>query len=215
LVPLLFKEKSLSKLAGVRMKCSVKLLIDKEEKTSESGEVIINKDNISGIPVMQLSRYAVNALDQGKEAELVIDLVESMNKTELCKLISKSIQRGLTCYESVSLLINDKLADYCIRSLGISPDAKPKSGTAENIERIVNLLKHFKVQISGDCGFNRAQVTCGGVDTGLISENMESKIVSNLYFVGEVLDIDGTCGGYNIQWAFTSGYLAGVDIAGK
>ena len=200
LVPLTFEDKKLSELAGVRFKCRVTLHTEPNEEFTESGEVIINKDNISGIPVMQLSRYAVNAMEKKEKPYLELDLCTDTEQDELCKLIQTSVERKLSVCEALSLIVNRKIAEYFTE-------------LTQNTERLAEMLKHFRIDINGDCSFNRAQVSSGGVDVGQLTPNMESRLVNGLYFVGEIIDVDGTCGGYNLQWAFTSGYIAGSHCA--
>ena len=213
LVPLLTDGKKFSALAGVRIKCSVTLLINEKPSQKESGEIIFNKDNISGIPIMQLSRYAVDALAQNNKVSVELDLFEKVTADELCKLISTNLQSDISVYEALRFLINDKLAGFLADSLGYSEKTLLKSLSETDLKELCDRLNHFKADIYGDCGFNRAQVTLGGVDTAQIDENMQSVIVKGLYFVGEILDIDGTCGGYNLQWAFTSGHIAGESLS--
>ena len=200
LVPLRFADSSLSVLAGVRCKCKTVLIIDGSETDEESGEIIFNNDNISGIPVMQMSRYAVKALSKGGRVLLELDLAPDMSESELKGFIETSIEKRSGIHEALGLILNDKLAEYiCERT--------------KDTDELIRFIKHFRIEINGDCGFNKAQVTAGGVNVGQVTENMESKIISGLFFAGEILDVDGTCGGYNLQWAFTSGYLAGSAAA--
>ena len=210
LVPLTFEDKKYSDLAGVRLKCKITLMIDDKETEKETGEIIFNKDNISGIPVMQLSRYATKALDEKKDVSLKIDLFPDMNEDELCKLIKDS-DSDMSVSEALSLIINEKMAGFVVSDCGLN---EIKVSQAEDkIYKAVSVLKALSVKINGDCGFNRAQVTSGGVDLNQINADMGSKLVDGLYFAGEILDVDGTCGGYNLQWAFTSGYIAGSTLA--
>ena len=213
LVPLLTDEKKFSTLAGVRIKCSVTLFVNEKPVNKESGEIIFNKDNISGIPVMQLSRYAVNALAENKRVSLELDMFDQIDTDELCKLISKNRQSDISLCEALGFMINDKLARFVTDMTGYGEKTQLNSLSDNDINRLGEILKHFKVDIFGDSGFNRAQVTLGGVDTTQIDENMQSVIVKGLYFVGEILDVDGTCGGYNLQWAFTSGHIAGESLS--
>ena len=201
LVPLKFEDASLSHLSGVRCKCKVKLFIDDNEFDSEEGEIIFNRDNISGIPVMQLSRYAVKAIRVGKTVRLELDLVPDMSDSELTGFIESSSDKRSEKHDALGLIIYDKVAEYiCERT--------------DDTDELIHFIKHFSIEINGDCGFNRAQVTAGGVDSNEVTEDMESKFVKGLFFAGEVLDVDGTCGGYNLQWAFTSGHIAGSAATG-
>lgn len=211
LVPLTFEDKKFSDLSGVRLKCKATLLIDGEKTEDETGEIIFNKDNISGIPVMQLSRYATKALDEKKSVSLKLDLFPDMEEAELCKLINNA-DKDMSVSEAFGLLTNEKMAQLIVSLCGL--ENKRVCEASEKINKAVAMLKGINVKINGDCGFNRAQVTSGGVSLDQINSDMGSKLVDGLYFAGEVLDIDGTCGGYNLQWAFTSGYIAGSAVSG-
>ena len=201
LVPLRFADRSLSFLAGVRCKCKAILMINASASDSESGEIIFNNDNISGIPIMQMSRYAVKALSKGNRVFIELDLVPDMSDEELSGFIETSIKKQSKTHEALGLIMNDKMAEYiCERT--------------DDTDELIHFIKHFSIEINGDCGFNRAQVTAGGVDSNEVTEDMESKFVKGLFFAGEVLDVDGTCGGYNLQWAFTSGHIAGSATTG-
>ncbi len=202
LVPLRFADNSLSLLAGVRCKCKTVLMIDGYETDNESGEIIFNNDNISGIPVMQLSRYAVKALTAKSKVSLELDLIPDMNDAFLKDFLETSVKKRSGIFETLGLVVNDKIAKYICDRI-------------KDIDELIHFLKHFRIEIIGDCGFNKAQVTAGGVNVAQITKDMESKIIRRLFFAGEILDIDGTCGGYNLQWAFTSGYLAGTAASVK
>ncbi len=150
---------------------------------------------------------------ENKRVSLELDMFDQIDTDKLCKLISKNRQSDISLCEALGFLINDKLASFVTDMTGYGEKTKLYSLSDNDINRLGEILKHFKVDIFGDSGFNRAQVTLGGVDTSQIDENMQSVIVKGLYFVGEILDVDGTCGGYNLQWAFTSGHIAGESLS--
>lgn len=223
LVPLKFGDGRLTDIAGVRVKCAVSLEIDGDTVSSECGEIIFNKDNISGIPVMQVSRYATQALAAGKEVSLFIDFFPEIDDKELTAYLEtafagadtgtdirhKDIRRDRTALEALSLCINEKLAGYSLILADIVPGSLALSYSHKKLSQLALLLKDMEITVIADAGFDRAQVTLGGVDTTELTGDMESRLVSGLYMTGELCDIDGTCGGYNLQWAFTSGYIAG------
>lgn len=214
LVNLKFKDKSLSKLAGVRVKCKVYLYINDLPAYEESGELIFNKDNISGIPVMQLSRYCSYALKEGNKTAIHIDFFENYDDNRLRDLLLNrfygTYSNGKTVYETLTGTLNNKLLDFLLCREGINPERKAGSLKPGEINNLIKLFKNFAIQISDTGSFDVAQVTAGGIPTSEILPSMESRLVNGLYFAGEILDIDGTCGGYNLQWAFTSGYIAGM-----
>ena len=224
LVPLKVADRKLSGLSGVRVKCRISLTVDDKIVSEEQGEIIFNKDSISRIPVMQVSRYAVRAVSEGKDAALCIDLFPDRDTDELAAELetafdisgnerrNRDMKRDRTALEALSLCINDKLAVYCLKEVGITPMSLAGSCSKEKTGRLAAYLKNMEYSITGSEGFDRAQVTSGGVNVSELTQDMESRMVPGLYIVGELCDIDGTCGGYNLQWAFTSGYIAGSDI---
>lgn len=228
LVPLLFSDKGLGRLAGVRIKCSVSLIIDDKAAAYEQGEIIINRDNISGIPIMQMSRYATRALDENKRVYVSIDMFPYEDGSGLNRLVyntfkgyryAAEVMMGesaysnagydRTCIEALALLLNEKLAVYCLKKAGLAPESLSVNVPDTKLRDLAGLLKDLRVGIIGDAGWERAQVTAGGVDTDELSDKLEAVNVPGLFTVGELCDIDGTCGGYNLQWAFSSGAVAG------
>lgn len=229
LVPLMFGNRKLAAMAGVRIKCGVSLAVDTDVVSSERGEIIFNRDNISGIPVMQLSRFATEALAKGQDVSLFIDMFPDSGMDELTDMLKcafkgqdagslkgpghKDLRRDRTAVEALGLSINEKLAALCLDEAGIVQRSLASSCSDEKLKKLAELLKCMEVTIIADAGFDRAQVTSGGVDVSELTGDMESRLVPGLYIIGELCDIDGTCGGYNLQWAFSSGYIAGRHVA--
>ncbi|MDD6101540.1 MAG: aminoacetone oxidase family FAD-binding enzyme [Clostridiales bacterium] len=211
LVGLTTAGKKLESLSGVRTRAKVSLYNGEEFLASDTGEIIFNKNYVGGIPVMQLSsKYAGNF---SKKSYLLIDLLNEYSEDELFVELSKRLfsnySSGKTIYQALTGMLNSKLLDYCLKTASINPDKKASVIKPSEINKLIEALKYMRVEISGNLGFDKAQVTKGGVKLSEIKSNMESKLVKGLYFAGEVLDVDGLCGGYNLQWAFTSGYIAG------
>lgn len=211
LVALVCSEGFFKEISGVRAKGSVRLIIDGECAASDRGELQLTDNGISGIPVFQVSRYAVAALDSGKKrVQAELDFMLEYGEKELSEYIDKlksdmkrihggsSYDNEAALTETLTGLVNRKLMGLFIRLSG--------GRTAE----LVKLLKHFTVEVVDFKGTQSAQVCSGGVRLDEIDiANMESKLCHGLYFCGEVLDVDGCCGGYNLQWAWSSGYAAG------
>ena len=109
--------------------------------------------------------------------------------------------------------LNKKLVYGILKRLGIRPEIPIRKLPAKDFRNILQMIRRFEIEISGYKGYDMAQITAGGVSTReVVPETLESKKLRGLYFTGELLDVDGTCGGYNLQWAFTSGYIAGRQI---
>lgn len=210
--------KYLKQLDGVRLKCKCSLYSEKEDNIiyQESGEIIFSKNGISGIPILNLSRFAINEIADGKKCGVLLDFFPDMGLHKLKDYLSSVI---ISCGDGaigvvLSALINDKLLKALFKEIDIDYDSSAKVydvRTIRNeIKKLSEKLKSFNVNITGDTGFENAQTTQGGVILKEIDEkNMESYKYPGMYFAGEVLDVDGMCGGYNLQWAWTTGYIAG------
>lgn len=114
----------------------------------------------------------------------------------------------------VTGLVNKKIGLLFLKLAGIRETDIASDLPAENREKLVRLFRNFTVSVKGTNSYEQAQVCAGGVDCRDVTRTLESKIVPGLFFVGEVLDIDGICGGYNLQWAWSSGIVAGQAAAG-
>ena len=219
LVPLKTDDKKLEKLAGVRLKCKVTLNIDGKATAEETGEIIFNKGNLSGIPIMILSRHASSSLAEGKKAGLTLDLFPEYEEHELTEKLQKLFYdkkaKNKSAYEIMIGYLNNKLLDFSLREVGINPDKPAYTNKHKNIAILSEYLKNLRIPVKAAEGFEKAQVTCGGVPLSELNDGLESLKVPGLYFVGEILDVDGSCGGYNLQWAFSSGRIVGIYAAGK
>lgn len=194
-IPSLFQ-----KWSGVRMEGRVTLFIDGRAVDNNKGELQMTDYGISGIPVFQVSGAAVRALHDQKNVELELDLMPGMSQEQLGELLEK---RGADCpYKNGRQLL-----------IGLLPEKMADALGAEDISR---KLKHLRLKVSGSKPAEFAQVCSGGVALRQLNpETMESRIHPGLYFAGEILDADGICGGYNLQWAWSSGALAGIHAAGE
>ena len=197
LVQLRCRESFYKELAGIRTEARVTLYIDGKEKARDQGELQLTAYGVSGIPVFQVSRYAAEALAERQKSEICLDLAPSMGRKALKKYFETFSP------EQYAGLLNKKLLSVLRKRYGDSPQA-----LAEGV-------KAFRTEITGTNPFENAQVTAGGVDVRQIDpETMMSRLVPGLYFAGEIVDVDGICGGYNLQWAWSSGYTAGSHAAG-
>ncbi len=202
-------------LAGVRTDAYIEVYINDKLKTSERGELQFTKYGVSGIPILQVSRFASKALDESKKVILKIDLLPEFDWKASMDLLESRI--SLNSYKSMEELfyglLNNKLTLSILHRLNISKDMDCSKLDKAGLIRLTNMIKIFDVKINETNTFDQAQVTVGGVDTRQVSsDTMGSKIVEDLYFTGEILDVDGTCGGYNLQWAWSSGYIAGSSL---
>lgn len=212
LVQLICKESFYKELQGVRCQAKLSVMVDKQCIATEQGELQLTGYGISGIPVFQLSRVVKRVLDKGRTPVVKIDFAAEYTNKELHFFISGVVNNHPDMELSMALagILNKKLANVIIKECNLKPSLKCVNVNSDNITRLVNLIKAFDVIPKDTNGFDNAQVCAGGVDLGEINlDTMESKLVKGLYFAGELLDVDGKCGGYNLTWAFASGKVAG------
>jgi len=202
-------------LAGVRTDGRITLHIGKETYTEE-GELLFAAYGLSGIPVMQVSRYASVALAQKKPVTAELDLFPVLEESELSEEIARRfpMMRDNTAEEALAGLSNHKLNYVILQLCGLEPTKKAGAYGKKEAEALAGKLKRFTVKITDTNGFEQAQACTGGVPLMELTEHMESKLVPGLFITGELTDIDGTCGGYNLQWAWSSGAAAGKKIGG-
>lgn len=201
------------KITGVRCDATVASVIDGQMTEQNTGELQLADYGISGIPVFQISSLMSRALDKGQRVEVIIDFLPAFSDDELNGYIK---DRSITTTDNRSLnemlngLLNNKLLLELIHKSGVSPDKKGRLLTDDDCKSLTRSIKHTAVSVKKPRGVEFAQVCTGGIYTKEIDvRTLESKIHPGLYFCGELLDVDGICGGYNLQWAWTSGYIAG------
>lgn len=217
LVQLRCKEKWFKTVSGVRTEGEITVYENGKQIAKEKGELLFADYGLSGIPVFQISRFAGEALLRGSKVTCKLDLLPGYMKEELVLLLKKRYDtlKNRTAEEMLTGLLNHKLNYILLKELNIAPveDSK-KAYSPASLERLADLYKGLSCQVTESNPFANAQVCAGGVDTSeIVPETMESRLVKGLYFAGELVDVDGTCGGYNLQWAWSSGYVAGLNAA--
>ncbi|ADL04643.1 NAD(P)/FAD-dependent oxidoreductase [Lacrimispora saccharolytica] len=217
LVQLRCREKWYKQAAGVRTEAFVTLKIDGKTAAADRGELQFTDYGISGIPVFQISRYAVRGIDAGQQVTAELDFLPSMNIDNTRQFLSERVKRlgYRRAEEFLNGVLNHKLNGILLKEAGIMNEGLVKNITPVQINRLVSALKGLKTNILASNSFDQAQVCSGGIDTMEVDpDTMESKLINGLYLAGEILDADGICGGYNLQWAWSCGILAGT-CAGK
>jgi predicted Rossmann fold flavoprotein len=207
----------LKRLSGVRFQGRAESRIDGKVQGSEMGELLFTDYGISGIPVIQLSRTISEYAGTNRKLSLHLDLFPDSTIRETADRIARRIgfnpQKPLEmCFVG---LLHKRLIAVILREAGIE-NIHSACGdlTQQAIRRIAAQMKDWPLRCTGVQSWMFSQVTAGGVSVDEVdSRTMESKIVPGIYFAGEILDIDGDCGGYNLQWAWSSGYVAGVHAA--
>lgn len=216
LVQLLSRNKNIPLLAGLRCEGSVSLHIDGVLRRQERGELQFVKNGLSGIPVLQLSGEAVRALDQGKDVELCVNFLSEMGWKDIEEKLERRKELFLSrpIYAFLNGMVHDRAAKAVLAQVGIKGGREVRELHEAQWESMVRALRDMRFQIHSSNGFEQAQVCSGGVSFSQLREGtLESAICPNLYFAGEILDVDGACGGYNLQWAWASGYAAGKQAA--
>lgn len=199
-------------LSGVRAQSEIRLLIDGREAARERGELQLTDYGISGIPVFQFSRLVSRAVHDQKQCEARIDFIPYI---DIGKTDEKSIERfpHKTAEEFLSGLVHKKVAAVVCRQNRIAPGETAVQAGVGKIRACIRMLADFRVKITGPNSFEHAQVCCGGVPLREVDEHFMSRRCADVYIVGELLDCDGVCGGYNLQWAWATGAIAGTDAA--
>ena len=207
-------EENVKELSGIRFIGEVKLILDNEVMQSEIGEIQINDYGFSGIPVLQISSKAIKALDDNKNVSISINYLPNI-ATDILGLRSflKVQDRHLNnknISQILDQLFNYKLSNYFLKISKIDASSKIDKLSNDELDLLCHNILNSNYIIVKDHGFDNAQTTSGGIDLKEVNlENLESLKEQNLYFCGEVLDVDGACGGYNLSFAWTSGLIAG------
>lgn len=215
LVPLLIKEVWIQDLQGLSLKNIGITIKDAKKKAiyKDFGEMLFTHYGVSGPIILSASRHLLN--NPSDIFMLHIDLKPALD----AKVLDQRILRDFEKYHrkhfknALDELLPQKLIPIIIQLSEIDPDKKVYEVTKEERKRLINLIKNLTCTITGTRGFKEAVITVGGVAVDEVNPaTMESKMVQDLYFVGEVLDVDGYTGGFNLQIAFSTGYIAGMNV---
>ncbi len=218
LVQLRAKDKEFRSISGVRCEAEVALYIDGKSVSTECGELQLTDYGISGIPVFQLSRFAAYGLYEKRLVTAIIDFLPEYDRKCWRAVVEQkwnACPKSATVEEFFLGFLHKKLNGMFIRLENLKPGMPLKACSFEQIWRACLRIKGWEVHIESTNPFEYAQVCAGGVSMEEVSLKLESLKQRGLFFAGEMLDVDGRCGGYNLQWAWTSGYLAGKYAAEK
>ncbi|WP_297811215.1 NAD(P)/FAD-dependent oxidoreductase [uncultured Finegoldia sp.] len=208
---------SFKKMSGTKFKATAKLIVDGKEVSEFYHDVLFTDYGISGPTILQLSGEAIRAKNKGSDVLIRIDTVDlDENKLyeHLIYIISLNYYKKIN--ELLVGLINDNLIDEVLNQANINKGINVCELKKEDIYKISHTLKNLEFSVSGYKDEDSGQITCGGVSTDEINPStMESKKIKNLYIIGEIMDVDGDCGGYNLQWAFSSAYSCAMSIIKK
>lgn len=215
LVQLCAAEDYLKAVSGVRMEGRVSLYIDGRQVCEDLGEIQLTDYGVSGIPVFQISRYASYGVLQKSPVEVILDAMPYADRKAFAGQMwqRKEKLQDRTAEQLVNGLLNKKVAALFCRLSGISMEQPVRSISEKQWKAFIKLCKEWKLTIKAVKGFDMAQICAGGLSMQEINSHFALKKHPSVYAAGELLDVDGICGGYNLQWAWTSGYLAGKYAA--
>lgn len=206
----------LKALAGIKFNGKVSIYVDGKLIREDSGEVLFTDYGISGPPILQLSAIASRALDNSQDVELKVDMIPNLSIQETKDFLEGHLY--MFNYRSISNsligVINKKLIPIILKDSGISNIHVPCYDLDwKEKNKLISRFKEWKFKCIDTNGFNNAQLTVGGINTKDInSKTLESNITPGLFFCGEILDVNGDCGGFNLHWAWASGYTVGNSI---
>ena len=199
---------------GVKFVGLAGVYVDNKLILEDTGDVLFTNYGVSGPPILQVSRTALEYMNKGKNVELKISIIHTKTEDELFNYLGErfKMMKTKTIEESLIGLINKRLILPIIKTLNLDKNKEVGKISNDETRKLARILTSWSFKVIGSQSWAEAQVTAGGVNTDEVNnKTMESKIVKGLYIVGELLDIDGDCGGFNLQWAWSSGYLAGIN----
>lgn len=216
LVPLQISQPGVNRLAGLQLRnVAIRLFIDGRRKAQGFGEVDFYRGKLGGAAVLPLGELAAKALAQGKKVMLALDLKPALSASQLdLRLLRDLKKRGGEPLQSLLRgLLPKELVDHCILACALDPELDTSQMPAAVRKKLVVWLKDFRLPVEGVGGWEEAIVTAGGISLKEIDpQTMESRLVANLFIAGELLDLQAGTGGYNLQAAFSTGWLAGQSV---
>jgi predicted Rossmann fold flavoprotein len=212
LVQLRCEETFMKSIAGVRAEGTVKVMSRGKCIVEETGEIQFTDYGISGIPVFQISRVVNYMLLKQEKVTVKLDLLPGIDDStyEHIKINRKLLQNDRTIEELFNGILNKKIMALFIKLTGLKPQESSDSLSDSSFDMVLALCKNFELHVYESNSFEQAQVCAGGVNVSELTDTLESSIVPGAFFAGEIIDVDGKCGGYNLQWAWSSGYIAAI-----
>ncbi len=200
-------------LQGLKINGNAVFFENNKKKAESDGEILFTDYGLSGPPIFNLSRLAAIS----KNGRIDIDLMTEFSKDEIFALLKERKMPDKALENYFTGMLPKKLGQVLLKACGIAPlSRRSLSLSTEELSQLADKIKAWSFEVRGTMSWNNAQATAGGVEVGDINPStMESKLSDGLFLAGEILDIDGDCGGYNLQWAWSSGYIAGMNAAEK
>ena len=203
------------KLQGVKKECNVSLYVNGNLEQEIFGDVLFTSYGVSGFAILDISQLAVLNLSQYQDVKIAINFFPKINRNDLGDQI-QTLFKTIPSQKAVDIItgmVSNKIAPVLLDICKINIDTKAADVNAKQIKALAYQLNQWKLKITDTQGFGHAEASGGGVRTAEVdNKTYESKLVKNLYFAGEVLDIVGNRGGFNLQFAWASGYLVGKSL---
>ena len=219
LVPLTTSGDVAAKLNGLTLRnIKVSLYVDNKKKKEAFGEMTFAKFGITGPIILTLSGEIVDHLDKGRKIELAVDLKPALDEKKLDARLLRDLEKRHN--EQLDSLLRGllprEMVSVCLDLIGIPPERLAGEVSAKERRRLKTWLNDFRIQVTGYRPISEAIVTAGGINTKEVDpRTMESKLIKGLFFGGEILDLQADTGGYNLQAAFSTGWLAGISAASR
>ncbi len=217
MMPLKTKESWVAECrADTIAKVELRVALKKHKKLRAKGDLIFTKTGIRGPVVLDFAREVTPLLKRYDAVPLLLNLTQGMNEEQISKHLKKKALKNpqANIVTLTSTLLPQALSEQLCKLAGADPDATLSKLSGKSKEKLIQILAWTPLTVVGHDGFKMAMITRGGISLKEIDpKTMQSKRVNGLYFCGEVLNLDGPCGGYNLQWSFASGYLAGVSMS--
>ncbi len=209
------RDERIKRFSGVRTEAKVTLLINGRAAAEDTGEVQFTDYGVSGIPVFQISGQAGKALLGGADVRVRINLYPELTADKIGLMFIERIVRRPQAETGTLLLgmVPGKMVSSLMEQAEIPFHESCRSLEKKQLQQLAKVLQNQEFKVLAPHSFDNAQVTCGGIADEEITEHLESRQIPGLFFAGEILDVDGPCGGYNLQWAWTSGHFAGIAAA--
>lgn len=202
-----------SSLKGVRANCRAEILHNGEKTAESTGQLQFTEYGLSGPVIFEISR---DVCQGGGDWKCRLDFLPEVSANDLRGELTRRRETNLPVSELLTGILHNRLGRVLTQSAGLAPNAPIRELSDWEIGQAVSAVKALEVSLTEPMGMDSAQVTAGGIVTSEFDETtMQSRLVPGLYACGEVLDIDGDCGGYNLQWAWSSGRLAGLHAGGN
>ncbi|MDD3832598.1 MAG: NAD(P)/FAD-dependent oxidoreductase [Oscillospiraceae bacterium] len=207
--------KFIKAVKGIRVEAQISFELDGRRLAFEKGEVLFTEYGLSGPAVMQISRFVAEweRRSTGKMAAVLNVLPDLDENTLLKTLRRRALMKGRSLGDLLTGLLQKRLGQTIMRAAGYDLNESVNILSESDLLIIAKFINRWEIEVTGTQGMRGAQVTAGGIATADFNpETMESRLIPGLYAAGEVLDIDGDCGGFNLQWAWASGFTAAEEI---